>query len=73
MGPLHGDPIVFSFAGYVTLTLEEDGEEMFVSFRCTRKLSVTGWQGSPLSQWFMASSVQGMRKGLKDTQSKEEP
>jgi hypothetical protein len=28
VGPLHGGPTVFSFAGYVRLTLEEDGEEI---------------------------------------------
>jgi hypothetical protein len=28
MGPPCSGPIVFSFAGYVTLTLEEDGEEI---------------------------------------------
>jgi len=28
VGPLHCWPTVFSFAGYVTLTVEEDGEEI---------------------------------------------
>ena len=36
MGPLHGGPIVFSFAGYVTLTLEEDGEETNEAVPCRR-------------------------------------
>jgi hypothetical protein len=36
VGPLHGDPTVFSFAGYVTLTLEEDGEEINEAVPCRR-------------------------------------
>jgi hypothetical protein len=35
MGPRHGGPAVFSFAGYVRLTLEEDGEEINEAVPCS--------------------------------------
>jgi hypothetical protein len=36
MGLRHGGPTVFSFAGYVTLILEEDGEEINEAVPCRR-------------------------------------
>ena len=36
MGPRRGSPTVFSFAGYVSLTLEEDGEEINEAVPCRR-------------------------------------
>ena len=36
MGPPCSDPTVFSFAGYVRLTLEEDGEEINEAVPCRR-------------------------------------
>jgi hypothetical protein len=36
VGPLCSGPTVFSFAGYVRLTLEEDGEEINEAVPCRR-------------------------------------
>jgi hypothetical protein len=36
VGPWHGGPTVFSFAGYVRITLEEDGEEINEAVPCRR-------------------------------------
>jgi hypothetical protein len=36
VGPLHGGSTVFSLAGYVRLTLEEDGEEINEAVPCRR-------------------------------------
>ena len=36
MGPRRSSPTVFSFAGYVSLTLEEDGEEINEAVPCRR-------------------------------------
>jgi len=36
MGPPCSGPTVFSFAGYVRLTLEEDGEEINEAVPCRR-------------------------------------
>jgi hypothetical protein len=36
MGPRRRGPTVFSFAGYVTRTVEEDGEEINEAVPCRR-------------------------------------
>jgi hypothetical protein len=61
---------VLSIPGPIHRCAWKGCSQKLVSFRCTWKLSMTGCKVAHF-KWFIASSDQGMRKGPKDTHSRE--